>query len=164
MAIPTIVNGLSPNTFTKAGIGLLNLQGFTYKIMDLVELSYVTIQYKEPIIYLTFKAGAELGFPEMQELVSHSEKLSNNKNYFVLSDAREIVGVTPEGKKYSSETKNSPLQKGTAVLVKNNFLKLAANFFFGVKVPEYPFQAFTEKQKAEEWLLSLPLDQKLSSQ
>lgn len=132
--------------------------------MSSLKLSYVTIQYKEPIVYLTFKAGAELGFPELQELVAHAEKLSGYKNYVVLSDAREKVSVTPAGKNYSAETKNSPLQKGTAVLVRNEVLKLATNFFFGLKNPEYPFCAFTDEAKAKEWLLSLPLDQKISAQ
>ena len=131
--------------------------------MGKIELKYVTIHYKEPIVYLTFKPGVELGFPEIQELVACAEKLSSKKPYVVLTDAREYVKVTPEGKKYSGEAKNSPLQKGTAVIVKNTAYQLAANFFMGIQKPEFPFSAFTEEEKAVEWLLSLPLDEQLGS-
>ena len=132
--------------------------------MEQIALKYVTIYYKEPIVYLTFKPGAELGFPEMQELVACAEKLSAKKPYVVFSDARGFVNVTPEGKKYSIESKNSPLQKGTAVIVKNTAYQLAANFFMGIQKPSYPFSAFTDEQKAIDWLLSLPLDEQISSQ
>ncbi len=132
--------------------------------MDQIELSYVTIKYQEPIVYLTFKSGAEIGFPEIRELVACAEKLSNNKNYLVLTDAREQVSITPEGKRYSSEATHSPLQKGTAVIVKNGFYQLAANFFMGVQKPAYPFSAFTDEEKAKEWLLSLPLDNQIGQQ
>ena len=131
--------------------------------MEKIELKYVSIHYKEPIVYLTFKPGAELGFPEMQELVTYAEKLSAKKPYLVLSDARVNMNVTPEGKRYSFDTKNSPYQKGTAVIVKNTVYQMATNFFMGVQKPSYPFNAFTEEEKAVEWLLSLPLDEPISS-
>lgn len=131
--------------------------------MEQLELNYVTIQYKEPIIYLKFKPGVELGFPEMQELVTSSEKLSANKPYVVLSDARGSVRVTPEGKKYSADGKYSPLQKGTAVLVKNTIYQLAGNFFVGMQTPSFPFRIFVDEQKATEWLLTLPLNEPISS-
>jgi len=132
--------------------------------VDQVELKYVTIRYKEPIVYMTFKAGAELGFPEMQELVTYAEKLSLNKPYVILSDAREYIRVTPEGKKHSAEGKNSPLQKGTAVIVKNTVYQLAATFFVGLQKPSFPFNAFVDETKAVEWLLTLPLEDQISSQ
>ncbi len=132
--------------------------------MEEINLKYVTIRYKEPIVYMTFKAGAELGFPEMKELVEYAEKLSDKKNYVVFSDVREYVAVTTEGKRYSAQNKNSPLQKGTAVLVKNNLYKLTVNLFLGIQEPEFPYSVFTEEQKAVDWLLNLPLEDKITSQ
>jgi hypothetical protein len=132
--------------------------------MEQIELEYVTIRYKAPIVYLTFKPGAELGFPEIEELTSYAEKLSANKPYLVLSDARAHVKVTPEGKKHSADAKYSRLQNGTAVIVKNTIYQLAANFFIGIQKPEFPFSVFTEEQKAIDWLLSLPLKEQIASQ
>ena len=132
--------------------------------MEQINLTYATIRYQEPIVYLTFKAGAELGFPEMKELVDCAEKLCDKKNYFILSDVREHISVTAEGKRYSAQNRNSPYQRGTAVLVKNSLYKLAVNVFLGIQEPEFPYSVFTEEQKAIDWLLNLPLEDKISSQ
>lgn len=126
--------------------------------MNETVLSYVTIRYDAPIIYLTFKEGSELGFPEIKELTFYAEKLSNKKNYVVFSDVREIVTVTPEGKKHALENKHAPFHKGAAVLVKNTAYSLAANLFIGLSQPEFPYKVFTDEQKAKEWLLTLPLE------
>ena len=123
-----------------------------------IELEYVTIHYDQPIIHLVFKEGAELGFPEMRELTSYAEKLSDNRPYMVLSDVRAKVSVTPEGKRIAADIKNAPLNRGSAVLVSNNMFKIAVNFFTDFKKPVFPYKAFTDKQKAITWLLQLPLN------
>lgn len=125
--------------------------------MNELKLPYATIRYEEPIIYITFKQGSELGFPEMKELVQYAETLSGYKNYFVFSQVGENVSVTMEGRRFAFDAKNSPYQKGTAVLVKNNVVSLAANLYVGFKDPAFPYKVFTDKQKAIDWLLSLPL-------
>ncbi len=122
-----------------------------------VELPYVTIYYEKPIVHLIFKEGAELGFPEIRELTSYAEKLSGNLPYFVFSDVHANVSVTPEGRRVAADIKEAPLHRGSAVLVNNSMLKLAVNFFSGFKKPLFPYRAFTDKQKAIDWLLQLPI-------
>jgi hypothetical protein len=131
--------------------------------MEQINLGYVVIRYDAPIIYLDFKPGFELGFPEMRELVFYAEQLSEKNKYVVLADIREGVRVTSEGRKYSAEGKNSPFQMETAVLAKNTLLKLAANFFFDLQKPSFPYRAFTEEQEAVDWLLNLPLGEGINS-
>jgi hypothetical protein len=131
--------------------------------MNEIILPYVTIRYKAPIIYLTFKQGSELGFPEMRELVYCAEKLTNKNNYLVLSDVREGVKVTQEGKKYSLLAINAPYHKGTAVLVNNSAYSLAVTLFIGLKAPEFPYKAFINESNATEWLLNLDLESKIGS-
>src|ERR1700741_4067644 len=91
-----------------------------------IELPYVSINYTEPIVYFEYKEGAELGFPEMRELISCAEKLSGYKPYFTFADVRVNVNVTNEGKKFLADLNNMPLFRGTAALVKNNMYKFAA--------------------------------------
>lgn len=126
-------------------------------LMNELKLPYGIIKYEEPIVYITLKKGVELGFPEIKELIHYAESLSGGKNYFVFSNVPDNVTVTPEGRKFSFDAKNSPFQKGTAVLVKSNAVSLAANLYMDFKQPEFPYKVFTEKQKAIDWLLSLPL-------
>lgn len=122
-----------------------------------IELEYVTMHYEDPVVHFVFKDDIELGFPQIRELTACAEKLAGHKPYVVLSDVRAAVSVTPEGRRISADSKEAPLCRGSAVLVNSSMLKTAMNFFSGFKKPVYPFRAFTDKQKALEWLSQLPL-------
>lgn len=121
-------------------------------------LSYVTISYQEPIVYFEYKERVELGFPEIRQLVAYAEELSGNKPYVTLSDVRMDINITNEGKRYVADINNMPFFRGTAILVQNDLYKIAINFIQSLNQTRYPFRAFTDKQKAEEWLSSLPLN------
>ncbi len=123
-----------------------------------IDLSYVTITHKSPIICFAYKEGTELGFPEIKELISYAEKLSDYKPYVTLADARVNMNITNEGKRYVANTDHMPLFRGTAVLVKNSLYQLAVNFANAFNSPKYPIRAFTSEEKAIEWLMSLPLE------
>jgi len=124
-------------------------------LTEAIDLSYCKIRYEGPVVYFVFKEGAELGFPEIRECTYHAERLSGKKPYLVLSDARVNMNVTQEGRKVASDIKEAPLLRGTAVLVKNTALKIATNYFTKFGGPNYPFRAFTDKQKAIDWLMKL---------
>lgn len=126
--------------------------------MNEINLPYVNIKYADPIVYFVYKEGAELGFPEIRELIAAAEKLSGKKNYVTFSDARVNMNVTNEGKRILEDDKNMPFFRGTAILVKNNMVKVAANFLSYFHKPKYPFRAFTDQEEAIAWLLTLPLD------
>lgn len=127
-------------------------------VMKIIELSYASITYEEPIVYFEYKEGAELGFPEIRELIACAEKLSGNTPYLTFSDVRVNMNITNEGKRYVENMKNMPLFRGTAILVKNDFYRFALNFLNNLNKTQYPFNAFTNKQKAIDWLLTLPLN------
>lgn len=127
--------------------------------MSEIELSYVTIRYKKPIVYFKYKRGAEIGFPEVKELIAYAEKLSNGKPYVTFSDVREEMNITEEGKRYVANHDNMPLFRGTAALVKNSMMSLAANIIGQMSRNKYPFKSFTSEEKAIEWLNSLSLDE-----
>lgn len=125
---------------------------------DKIELAYVTITYKAPIVYFVYKNGTELGFPEIKELIAYAERLSDGKPYVTFSDVRVDINVTRQGKLYLEDLNNMPLFRGTAAWVKNSVYSFAANFMGNFSRKPFPFRAFTEKEKAIEWLKSLPLD------
>jgi len=123
-----------------------------------INLGYVKIHYEEPIVYFVFSDNVELGFPEIRELTASAEKLSNNRPYLSFSDARVNVNVTHEGRKFAADINEAPLHRGTAVLVKNTALKIAANFFMNFGQPKYPFRAFTDETEAIQWLLKINIE------
>ena len=128
------------------------------KSINEIDLDYVSITYQDPIVYFVYKDNIELGFPEIREVISFAEKLSGFRPYVTLSDARVRINITNEGKRVLSDMRNMPLFRGTAVIVTNNMFKFAANFLMAFNKPKYPFRAFTSKEEAVAWLLSLPLD------
>ena len=125
--------------------------------MKEIHLSYVSIHYSEPIVYYTYKEGAELGFPEIRELIAYAEQTSGKKPYVTFDDVRVHVNITNEGKRVLQDMSNMPYFRGTAALVKNSIHKFAADLLNNFHRPAYPFRAFTSKEEAIEWLLSLPL-------
>jgi hypothetical protein len=123
-----------------------------------IELPYVSVSFESPIVYYKYKDGAELGFPEMKELIKTAEQLSWSRPYFTFSDVRVKMNVTAEGRKYIMDYRHMPYFRGAAVLVKNNMMSIALNFFSYFQKKKYPLKAFTDKEKALEWLRTLPLD------
>jgi hypothetical protein len=125
--------------------------------MIATDLSFVSLRFEDPIVYLKYRDGTELGFPEMRGLIGACEKLSRGKPYVTFSDVRVNISVTEEGKRYLNTPGNMPLFRGTAVLVKNNMFRFAINFLKQFDKREYPYKAFTNEIKAVEWLKNLPL-------
>ena len=128
------------------------------KPINAIHLPYVSISYIEPIVYFDYHIDVELGFPEMREVIASAEKLSGHKPYVTFSDVRGNLKITNEGKKIVSDLNNMPLFRGTAVLVRNDLYKFAANFLGNLGNPKYPLRAFTSHAEAIAWLLTLPLD------
>ena len=126
--------------------------------VESVKLLYASISYGAPIIYIELKEGIELGFPEINELTRAAESLSRKKPYVVLTNVPKNVNVTNEGRRASADPRTAPLHRGNAVIVENSMYQLAANFFSNFNKPIFPFKAFTDKQKAIDWLLTLPLN------
>ena len=128
------------------------------EVLKEINLPYAHIKYKAPIVYFTYTEDIELGFPEIRKLISCAEELSGYKPYVTFADVKANINVTNEGKRVLSDMKNMPLFRGTAALVSNNLYKYGANFLSFFNSPKYPFRAFTSKEEAIKWLLSLPLD------
>jgi hypothetical protein len=124
--------------------------------MNAISLPYASLSYEDPIVIITFHPDVELGFIEIRELIHQAEKISGQKPYFVLSKAPANVRVSPIGKEIAADEDEAPLNKGSAIVVKNKFYQMAANFFQNLKKPKYPYKAFTDEEVAREWLMNLP--------
>jgi hypothetical protein len=128
------------------------------RIVEEIDLSYATLHYVKPVVHIVFKENAELGFLEIRELTFYAQKLSDRHPYFTFSDATVDINITPQGRKVAADGKEAPFHRGSAVLVKAEMMKLAANFFGSINGPSFPFRVFTDKEKAMRWLLQLPLN------
>jgi hypothetical protein len=79
--------------------------------MNEIKLAYVSITYKEPIVYFVYAKDVELGFPEMRELISSAEALSGHKPYFTFSDVRANLSITKEGKRVVEDLATCPFSE-----------------------------------------------------
>lgn len=120
-------------------------------------LPYAYFHYAAPVVFIEFQRDIELGFLEVREVFVVCEKLSDGLPYVVLADVRKGVGLTPMGKKASTGTPASPLHRGTAVVMLHETMREAIDFLRKMNRAPYPFRAFTERQQAIDWLLTLPL-------
>jgi hypothetical protein len=118
---------------------------------------HVSIKYIEPIVYCKYNKGVELGFPEIKELISCAETLSNKKPCLILSDIRSIMNITSEGKRMLERYTHLPFCMGTAVFVGENKYECAQDFVSSYQ-PNFPFRVFNSEREAIDWLLTLSLD------
>lgn len=136
---------------------MLNFIGPMNNSKNEIQLPYVRIKYAAPIVYFEYK-DVELGFPEIRELIACAETITGHQPYVTLADVRCNVNITNEGRRVIDDPNNMPFFRGAAALVKNGVYKFAVNFMNNFNRPKYPFRAFTSKEKAISWLLSLPLE------
>jgi hypothetical protein len=120
--------------------------------MKKAELSYATLEKRGDFIWLIIKEDAELDVKEVKEFTSMCEKLSGNKPYFLISDARVNLSITTEGRKAAASRTISPLLVANAVLVNNVAVRMVANFFTAVNKPHFKYKVFNEEQEALAWL------------
>ena len=120
--------------------------------MKKIELVYATLEKRDDFIWLIMKEDAELDVKEVIEFTSACEKLSGNKPYFLISDARVNLSITTEGRKAAASRKISPLLVANAVLVNNVAVRMVANFFTAVNKPHFKYKVFNEELEALTWL------------
>lgn len=123
--------------------------------MERIELPYAFLHYEQPVVHIVFKDKVEIGYFEIRELTSCCERLSDHNPYYVLSDVRARVNVTPQGKRLSLDKSAAPLHMGTAILIDSGAMKIAVNFFGKVSKLPHPYKAFTDKEQALGWLKSV---------
>lgn len=120
--------------------------------MNEIELPYAHLAYQAPIVQITFKDGAELGFSEIRDLIRYAGILSDNKPYYIFSDARGCVSITPQGRKLAANVDVAPLHRGTAVLVETGIINTALNAFGKFIQASIPYRLFTDRYQAANWL------------
>lgn len=123
--------------------------------MNAIELSFGKLHRQNVFIQLVLNDEATLDVPEIQLLIDECKRLSGNKPYALLSDARVFLNISPEARKLASDPEANNLIVANAVLVNNLALRILANFFSRINRPHFKFKVFTDKQKAIDWLMRL---------
>lgn len=121
--------------------------------MEEIKLSYVTIEYKEPIVYRRYTKSVVMGPQEILECTEATNKLTNFKPYLAMVDTRIQINLTPAGHKISEELQKKIKAVAQAVLVNSVGERLVVKAFTEVSKPPYPIEVFTDEVKAVAWLM-----------
>ncbi|WCL81917.1 STAS/SEC14 domain-containing protein [Saprospira sp. CCB-QB6] len=70
---------------------------------------------------------------------------------YALFDIRKIKGFTKDGRDYFAHDPN-PMGRSAAILVGFGISRIVANFMLGLNKPPYPIKAFSNREKALDWL------------
>ncbi|EJF54345.1 hypothetical protein SapgrDRAFT_2689 [Saprospira grandis DSM 2844] len=72
---------------------------------------------------------------------------------YALFDIRKIKGFTKDGRDYFANDPK-PMGRSAAILVGLGISRIVANFMLGMNKPPYPIKAFSNREKALNWLES----------
>lgn len=88
--------------------------------------------------------------------VEQRKKVSNNKLYPLLIDARQVKGISKEARNHLSSDEGVELLSSAAILTDSQFTNFLANFLLNVNLTKtkIPLKLFNDEQKAIHWLKS----------
>jgi hypothetical protein len=122
--------------------------------MNEIILPYASLKYVAPIIYCKYNKGAELGIPEIKELLSCIGRLAGKKSYLLFIDLFSFRNTTNEGKKKLKEQFQAC--KGVSIFINKDREACTQGIANTFNTMNSPVRVFTSGQDAIDWLFTLP--------
>jgi hypothetical protein len=120
--------------------------------MQKFDLHSATVTLKNDVIYVIFKEVPEVAATEILSIIKACQELSKGKPFCVLTDMRNFIEVTPEGREAAADRSRNPNLIANAVWVKRLGARLHAGVFQEVNRPQHFIEVFNEENEALEWL------------
>jgi hypothetical protein len=120
--------------------------------MKEIENEYVKFYFENEILISELKMPIHITQEVMIELIELRHKISDNKNQYWCMDGTKVRSVNKEARDYA-EKHGQDFIFANAALINSHVTKSIFNTFLKLKNPQIPFQFFTKKEKAFEWLL-----------
>lgn len=124
--------------------------------MKIEELYSATISFDtNNVLLVKFKDEVEVGLEEMIKLVDVSLQLVAGTPFYLLVDARNILGnMDHDARDYiTSHQEYSDLNIAQAIIVNNMPIKILANFYTKFYPQANPVRVFGELEKGRAWLV-----------
>lgn len=74
---------------------------------------------------------------------------------YYVTDIKRVKGMTKDSRDYFKADEYQNNTCGVALLVGNGISRITANFFIGFQKMRFPIKAFTKKDVAMNWIMSL---------
>tara|TARA_B100002051_G_scaffold156087_1_gene147635 strand:+ start:36 stop:419 length:384 start_codon:yes stop_codon:yes gene_type:complete len=108
------------------------------------------------LITVRFKDGIDINKEEISLLVNWSLEVVENKPFYLLVDARDILSsMDHESRKFFAEHKEyNQLNIAQAIVVNNMPIRLIAMAYYKLYKHSNPIQVFKDIEEAKLWLFS----------
>lgn len=106
---------------------------------------------EDGIAYFTYTTE-EITLRVAEQVVESRLKLFNGLTYPVVTDGRSVKSIDADAMKYLASSVSTQLVSAGALLVNNQFQKVAGNLFLLINKPAVPAKLFTSEAEALQWL------------
>jgi hypothetical protein len=122
--------------------------------MTELENEFIRFWVVDGILYSKFKCEVNIDLDIIQKLIESRHTISNNVNQYWCYDVEEVKGFPKECRDYA-DVYGQDFLFACALVINSHIQKFIFNTFLKLKKSKIPFQAFTNKEKAVEWLNEL---------
>lgn len=120
----------------------------------MVENEYARFWFENEVLINELKEPIEIDLKIMSKLIELRHEISNNTNQYWCMDGTKIVSLNKEARDYA-EKYGQDFIDANAMIVNSHVTKFIFNMYVKLKSPDFPFQVFTDREKAVEWLLAI---------
>ena len=116
---------------------------------------FLTLQFKVWIEDETIRIRYltdEITLPIAKQAVECRREVSNGMTYPALADIKALKSVDPAVRKFWASEVSTDLISAGAILISNQFHKVAGNIFIQFNKPKMPTRLFTCETEARAWL------------
>lgn len=122
--------------------------------MTELENDFIRFWVADGILFSKFKRELSIDLDKIQGIIESRHTISNNVNQYWVYDVTEVKAFPKECRDYV-DIYGQELLYGCAAIIDSHIQKFLFNTFLKLKKSKVPFQAFTNKEKAVEWLLEI---------
>jgi hypothetical protein len=119
--------------------------------MTELENEFIRFWIADGIMHSKFKCEVHFDLDKIQKLIETRHAISNNANQYWCYDVKDGKGFSKECRDYA-DTHGQEFLFACAVVINSHIQKFLFNAFLKLNKSKIPFQAFTDKDKAIEWL------------
>ena len=116
-----------------------------------VSNEYIRYWVEDGILHSEFKQDITLHASLCSKIIELRHEISEGKKQYWCYDFKHVTSMPRDGKEYAEKYGQDYLY-ASAAIVYNHLQKYIVNIFIAIKNPKIPFKAFTNKEKAVQWL------------
>ncbi|MGA9637055.1 hypothetical protein [Flavobacterium sp.] len=125
--------------------------------MKELENEFIRFWIVDGIMYSKFKLNVNLDLDKVKKIIELRHAISNDINQYWCYDVKEAKDFPKECRDYV-DVYGQDFLFACAIVINSHIHKFLFNAFLKLKKSKIPFQAFTNKEKAAEWLKEIKVN------